>query len=259
MDLLHLLEGIGNDEQSNQSESGVTRWDALLARVSIEELEEILQERLSALRLQRRVLAALTTDMALSSPEDTLSRIFDVIRADTTGVMAPTPVVLYLDDETTYSSVHSALVGALESFGLEIAVATQTLEGSIWQAFVAALRRQVDGERLDQVGDLAVAGAKARWHGEPQSQITKAQGEAIASLLAALEGNQNALLAFSNILIVKVDGVPLVRELTPEQVEHLQRNPRLYTDPRLALGMLDDGRVVQGDVASGPGQQAIAP
>ncbi|MFD1937584.1 MULTISPECIES: hypothetical protein [Nonomuraea] len=87
----------------------------------------------------------------------------------------------------------------------------------------------------------------------------KAQGEAIAGLLAALEGNDNALLAFSNILILKVDGVPLVRELTPEQVEHLQKNPRLYGDPRLALALLDVGLASIGERASEEGPQAITP
>jgi hypothetical protein len=37
---------------------------------------------------------------------------------------------------------------------------------------------------------------------------------------------------------VKIDGVPLVRELTPEQVDHLQKNPSLYADPHAALTVL---------------------
>ncbi|MET9344565.1 hypothetical protein [Nonomuraea sp. NPDC003804] len=68
---------------------------------------------------------------------------------------------------------------------------------------------------MDQAAHALTAGAKARWYGEPQSQITKAQGEAIS--IESLKDTQNALLAFSNILIVKIDGVPLVRELTPSK------------------------------------------
>jgi hypothetical protein len=32
------------------------------------------------------------------------------------------------------------------------------------------------------------------------------------------------------MLIVKTDGVLVVRELTPEQVEHMQKHPLLYLD-----------------------------
>ncbi|MEV4186008.1 hypothetical protein AB0J28_31745 [Streptosporangium canum] len=149
--------------------------------------------------------------------------------------------VVYLDDESQYRQVRTALAEALDAFGLQVDSASLIIRGSIWQAFLTALKRQTAEDRLEQGGDAFTAGAKARWYGEPQSQITKAQGEAIAALLTTLENTQNALLAFSNILIVKIDGVPLVRELTPEQVDHLQKNPRLYTDPRLALGVLDVG------------------
>jgi hypothetical protein len=70
----------------------------------------------------------------------------------------------------------SALEGALEVFGLEVAVETDPVHGSIWQAFATAIKRQGTDERLEQAGDIATADAKARWYGEPQSQITKAQG-----------------------------------------------------------------------------------
>ncbi|MGJ6967823.1 hypothetical protein ACSDR0_38525 [Streptosporangium sp. G11] len=170
------------------------------------------------------------------------------------------PVVLYLDDTAHYESVRQALEDALPAFGLQISQVRHPLHGSIWQAFIAVFKRQAAPERLEHAGDALTAGAKARWYGEPQSQITKAQGEAIANLLDTLQNTENALLAFSNILIVKIDGVPLVRELTPEQVEHLQRNPRLYTDPRLALNVLDVGLTNAGQIgASGTDQQAIAP
>ncbi|MEU7900346.1 hypothetical protein AB0B45_46875 [Nonomuraea sp. NPDC049152] len=105
---------------------------------------------------------------------------------------------------------------------------------------------------------LLKAGAQARWHGEPQSQITKAQGEAIAALLTSLQETQNASLTFSNILVLKVDGVPLVRELTPEQVEHMQKNPQLYTDPQPALGVLDVGLTGVQEIGPDDNPRAVA-
>jgi transcriptional regulator with XRE-family HTH domain len=187
-----------------------------------------------------------------------LHRLVDAISMRTaTSPVVGAPVVLYLDDTATYEEVLHRLNEALMAFGQEVILASKPVFGSIWQGFVAIFKRQVTPRRVEDAMVKVQAGAVARWYGEPQSQITKAQGEAIASLLTALEGNQNALLTFSNILVLKVDGVPLVRELTPEQVEHLQKNPRLYTNPGLALAMLDEGRTAPGDAASGPGQQAV--
>ncbi|WP_203974679.1 hypothetical protein [Planotetraspora silvatica] len=173
--------------------------------------------------------------------------------------MTPHPVVLYLDDDGDYEAVQSALLDAIDAFGLKLVMVGRPIRGSIWQPFIAIFKRQTAAERLEQAGDALTAGAKARWYGEPMSQITKAQGEAIAGLLNSLQNTQNALLTFSNILLVKIDGVPIVRELTPEQVEHLQKNPRLYGDPRLALGVLDDGPSQVKTVGSSKDPHAVVP
>lgn len=186
-----------------------------------------------------------------------IAKILDVIGMRTSDRVSAMPVVLYLDDVAGYAEVRPALEAVLAAFDQELILSGDPVEGSIWQAFVSAVKRQADGERLDQAGDALTAGLKARLYNEPMSQITKAQGEAIANLLNTLQNTQNALLAFSNILIVKIDGVPLVRELTPEQVEHLQKNPRLYSEPRLALTVLD---VATGEpVGDGSGEPGSVP
>ncbi|WP_219519508.1 hypothetical protein [Nonomuraea ceibae] len=171
--------------------------------------------------------------------------------------MSLAPVAIYMDNDEDYPEVRQALDRALSSFGLEIHQELPRVQGSVWQAFVAAFKRQATPEGVDGAVGVARAGAEARWHGEPQSQITKAQGEAIAAILQSLENSSNALLYFSNVLILKIDGVPLVRELSPEQVDRMRRNPHLFTDPRLALQMLEEVEEAARRTGGEPGQSAI--
>ncbi|WP_433540845.1 hypothetical protein ACQP10_03185 [Streptosporangium sandarakinum] len=99
-----------------------------------------------------------------------------IARADPKEV-SPMPVVLYLDNENAYGGVRATLEAALDAFGLQIDKESPIIRGSIWQAFRAVIKRQATPDKLGDAGDAAVAGAKARWYGEPQSQITKAQGK----------------------------------------------------------------------------------
>ncbi|KAA9379649.1 hypothetical protein F5972_08325 [Microbispora cellulosiformans] len=168
------------------------------------------------------------------------------------------PIVLYVSNDDAYNDVREALDDAMEAFGLAPVRSSPPIRGSVWQVITAAFKRQVEPDRLDQAGDAFTAGAKARWYGEPQSQITKAQGEAVANLLDKLQSTPDALIMISNILIVKVDGVPVVRELTPEQVQVLQENPSLFTDPRLALSRLQPLRAEVSGRGPDSGQQSIA-
>ncbi|WP_432928212.1 hypothetical protein ACQPZZ_01515 [Microbispora sp. CA-135349] len=178
--------------------------------------------------------------------------------ADLDDAQPLSPVVLFVSNDDAYGPVRQALDDALEAFGLAPVTVSPRIEGSVWQVLTAAFKRQVEPDRIDQAGDAFTAGAKARWYGEPQSQITKAQGEAVANLLDKLQTTPDALIMISNILIVKVDGVPVVRELTPEQVQVLQENPSLFTDPRLALSRLEPRQVEASRPGPDTGQQSIA-
>ncbi|WP_170321342.1 AfsR/SARP family transcriptional regulator [Acrocarpospora pleiomorpha] len=171
----------------------------------------------------------------------------------------PLPLVIYLDDETGYERVRQALNAVLETIDQEIVFETPIVRGSIWQAFIAVIRGQASPDRLQGAAGAVRAGLQARVYGEPQSQITKATSDAVANLLQTLQNNENALIAIGDILIVKVDGIPLVRQLTPDQVEHLQKNPRLYTDPKLALSVLDIGLAAADHVGPDDSQRTVLP
>jgi hypothetical protein len=80
----------------------------------------------------------------------------------------------------------------------------------------------------------------------PQAQIDAMQADAAAKLIAALGPTPNAIVQIGSVLLVKVDGTPIVRNLTQTELSYLEHNKHLYKSPKNALEEL--GRV-SGDAA----------
>lgn len=76
----------------------------------------------------------------------------------------------------------------------------------------------------------------------------------MARLLDALKDSPNALIQIGSVLLIKVDGVPLVRNLTQVELAFMERNPRLHADPAQCLKALQQAAdAAQTASASGPG------
>jgi hypothetical protein len=71
-----------------------------------------------------------------------------------------------------------------------------------------------------------------------QAEVDEKQGSTVAQLLTALEHTPTALIQIGSLLIVKVDGVPAVRNLTQLELRHLEQNPQLLGDPGAVLEAL---------------------
>lgn len=50
----------------------------------------------------------------------------------------------------------------------------------------------------------------------------------------------NAVIQIGSVLLVKVDGIPRVRNLTQAELAYLQRNPELFRDPAAVLHILQE-------------------
>lgn len=64
-----------------------------------------------------------------------------------------------------------------------------------------------------------------------QAEIDSLQGEAVAKLLTALESTPTALIQIGSVLLIKIDGVPAVRNLTQQELIYLEQNPALLRNP----------------------------
>ncbi|MEU8196226.1 hypothetical protein AB0C10_20815 [Microbispora amethystogenes] len=188
-----------------------------------------------------------------------LLRVNDALSMRASDEIVPTPVIVYVENSEDYTKVRGALEGVLEAFDQEVILESRQVRGSVWQSFVTIFKKRTTPDQLESATDIFAAAVKARLYSEPQAQVTKAQGEAISNLIKSLESTPNALIQFSNLLIIKADSVPYVRELTPEQAEFIKRNPHLQFNPKEALAVLDHAFVTVENGDHGEGQQAITP
>ncbi|RJQ70993.1 hypothetical protein D5S17_28370 [Pseudonocardiaceae bacterium YIM PH 21723] len=148
------------------------------------------------------------------------------------------PAVIYLDDAVAAPAVEAALHKVFQAFGLTVLELGEPIIRSWFRRMRVGARRAATGEtgrRLYRELDRAV---ELRAVDQVQAQVDSAQAGAVAGLLTSLEGTQNALVQIGSVLLIKIDGVPLVRNLTQHEIAHLQRNPQLIRDPAAVLGEL---------------------
>jgi hypothetical protein len=69
----------------------------------------------------------------------------------------------------------------------------------------------------------------------PQAQIDAMQADAAAKLIAAFDPVPNALVQIGSVLLLKVDGTPIVRNLTQIELSYLEHNKHLYRSPKDTL------------------------
>lgn len=51
----------------------------------------------------------------------------------------------------------------------------------------------------------------------------------------ALENTYNALIQIGSVLLIKVDGIPVVRNLSQRELAYMEQNPALFRDPAATL------------------------
>ncbi|MBE8518366.1 ATP-binding protein [Amycolatopsis sp. H6(2020)] len=148
------------------------------------------------------------------------------------------PVVVYLDNATPAPQVEQALDEVLTEFGLQPVHREPPIVRSWFRRMTVKFDRSGGPEvtrRLLRELDRAV---ELRAVDQIQAQVDAAQGDVVAKLLTALADTSNALIQIGSVLLIKVEGVPVVRNLTQTELAYLQRNPQLSQDPAACLRVL---------------------
>jgi hypothetical protein len=148
------------------------------------------------------------------------------------------PVTVYLSDGDAHRDVQNAMSDLLSQFGLEVVTALPSLEGSWYRAFVTRLRNAETSDELADRLQRVERGIELHLLHKKQAEIDSLQGEAVAKLLTALESTPSALIQIGSVLLVKVDGIPVVRNLTQQELTYLERNPSLLRNPAAILDAL---------------------
>jgi len=207
-------------------------------RPSTRQLEVEAQRRLNAyLRARQRAMESGDTGPDAPAPP-----------APSTPMRRPVAVTVYVSEEERYPEIRQALGAMLDENGFEIVDSLPPVRGSIFQTLIARTKDVLTSSGLVTRARKVERGVELHLLHKQQAEIDAMQGDAVAKLLTALASTQNALIQIGSVLVVKVVGVPVVRNLTQQELIHLERNPTLLRQPEEILEALQ--RVVAPPTAA---------
>jgi len=145
------------------------------------------------------------------------------------------PVAIYLEHDEGREATRTALLGVLAAFDIEVTQAWPEIRGSSFRSFLARTRRRMTSPefrahmaKLERALELQVV------H-KAQAEVDAAQGKAVAELITSLASTSNAMIQAGSLLVIKIEGEIIVRNLTQVELLHLERNPVLLRAPTAAL------------------------
>ena len=206
-----------------------------------------------SLQIRLSEIARRLDDWARKNEEDKAETI-DVLAAVTKeladsgfNITQLLPVTLFLDTERVDDVI--AVSDAIHEFlaSLDLVVFDESGEGGSWfgRSF-ARSKKALTSQGVKDTLTRAERALEIQTLHIPQAQIDAMQADAAAKLIGALGPTPNAIVQIGSVLLVKVDGTPIVRNLTQVELSYLEHNKHLYKSPKNALEEL--GRV-SGDTA----------
>ena len=190
----------------------------------------------------RKVEDAVDNQWRKSNPE-TIADVEGTVRAlasshrDTELRRSPrkVPVVVYISNEQDAEAVEEAVGQVLESFGMEVVVRKDPVHGSWYRKLTARTKDAVSKpEFQDRLAKMERAlDMQVLLRG--QAQIDAAQGTTVAQLISSLNNTPNATIQIGSVLLIKIDGVLAIRNLTQVELAHLERHPDLLKSPTVIL------------------------
>lgn len=162
------------------------------------------------------------------------------------------PVMVYLVDAAPAAGVEKALENALAAFGGAVVLREPPVVRSWFRRMGVRFHHAAGSDAVRRLGRELDRAVELRAVDEVQAKVDASQGEAVAKLLTALVTTPTALIQIGSVLLVKVNGTPVVRNLTQTELVYLQRNPDTVRDPAACLDALQHlaDRGSGGDQAS---------
>jgi hypothetical protein len=160
----------------------------------------------------------------------------DLASADTpVRILIPVSVFIDTQDPDTVDNVQAAVHQILEESSFESVYETPEVWGSWFKRLFARSKEVLTSQQAkDNLSRVERALEMQALH-VPQSYIDAAQSDGVAKLISSLYNTPNALIQIGSVLLIKVDGTPVVRNLTQVELSYLERNRHLYKSPKDAL------------------------
>lgn len=155
-----------------------------------------------------------------------------------TGIEPWIPMRIFLDAEEGRGEIEQALLEVIDVFGFDVIYDAPGIIGSWFHEFFLRAKKVVEANTEEDRLEEYARALRIKLLDQQQAQVDSMQADAVSKLLTAVGDRKNALLQVGSVLLIIVDGVPVVRNLTQLELIFYERNPILFRDPAKALAEL---------------------
>lgn len=159
---------------------------------------------------------------------------------------ATLPVTIYLSNEEGHEQVEAAVEQVLTVAGLEISSRGDPVLGSWFRDMWATVTKKARTPAGQEALLVAAHAAETRLVLAPDADVTTKLLQGVGPVITSLESTQHAVIRLGNVLIVKVNGVVTVVQLTAAQQLLLNHRPELACSPHEILAALNETSLNDG-------------
>lgn len=156
------------------------------------------------------------------------------------------PITIYLSDEGAHEQVQAAVEDLLGVVGLDITGRDEPILGSWFRRMWAGVTRAVRSPAAREAGLVATHVVDTRLHLAQDAAISAALMQNLGPVIASLESTPEAVIRLGSVVIVKVDGVVMVDQLTAAQQAVLDHRPKLVMSPHELSTLLKAKQAANG-------------
>jgi len=168
-------------------------------------------------------------------------------------------ITVYLSDEAVHEEIEAAVEGLLASAGIQITERDDPIIGSWFRRMRARSDAAPRSPVAREAAMAAVHAADTRLVHSPDAQVTATLLQNLGPVIAALQPTKDAVIRAGALLIVKVDWVIAVHQLTAAQQLELDHHPSLAASPHEILTALQLPSLTSVQIPAEGGRAAQLP
>jgi hypothetical protein len=154
-------------------------------------------------------------------------------------VQTTLPITIYLSDDSAHEQIEAAVEGLVAAAGGHIEHRDDPVIGSWFRRMRARTGQAVRSPIAREAAVLAAHAAESRLVHAQDAAVTATMLQNLGPVLAALQPTKDAVIRAGALLIVKVDWIVAVHQLTPAQQLQLDHQPQLAQSPHDILRALE--------------------
>jgi hypothetical protein len=174
---------------------------------------------------------------------------------DDANAAASVPVSIYLANEGIHEQVETAVEQWLATADLSINTRGEPVIGSWFRLLAASLKKAAKTPAAREALLTATHVADSHLTQAQDAYVTATLLQNVGPVLQALQPTKDAVVRAGALLIVKVDWVVQVYQLTAAQQAILDHRPHLAASPKEIITALESPEPVSQDTALQPAQQ----